>query len=98
MENQPLSEIRFATLAKIFALGSLGCAAITFLLVFASGAIFPRYIGDAFDMSVSTFWQISLVYLGCVLFITAPLMLLGAWVLLRLGRLRSHHAEGDAKV
>jgi hypothetical protein len=98
MENQPLSDMRFATLAKIFALGFLGCAVITFLLVFAAGAIFPRYIRGAFDMSVSSFWQISLVYLGCVLFITAPLMLLGAWILLRLASLRSHHDGGDAKV
>ena len=98
MENQPLSEMRFATLAKIFALGFLGCAAITVVVVFASGAIFPRYIRGAFDMSVSTFWQISLVYLGCALFITAPLMLLGVWLLLRFASLRSHHGGGGTKV
>ena len=80
-QEQSLSEMRFTTLAKMFALGFLGCAVITFILVFAAGVLIPNYIKTSFDMSVSTFRQIWLSYLGVILVFTAPMMLLGSWLL-----------------
>jgi hypothetical protein len=73
-------------LTKVFAAGFLGYAVLVTLFSVGIALLFPSYIIARFDMSIDTFLELLFVYLGFLGAMATFLMLIGAWVVLRLFR------------
>jgi len=79
-----MPKLSFLQLVKVFAAGLLGYSVLACSLALAIGALFPTYIKGRLDMSVGTFYQFLFFYFGVCVLIATPLMLIGAWGILRL--------------
>lgn len=83
-----MPKLSFFQLAKIFLAGFLGYAVLLCLLAVGTVIVFPRFVRGNLDMSPDTFYQMVFYYLGVSVLIATPLMLGGAWCVLRLFRRR----------
>ena len=83
-----MPKLSFLQLIRVFAAEVLGYSVLACLLGLAFGALFPGYIKGTLDMSVGTFYEFLFLYFGVCVLIATPLMLIGAWGILRLFRKR----------
>jgi hypothetical protein len=81
-----MARLTFYQLCKIFTAGLVG---YLILLLFASlvfAALFPTFIKSRIDMSIGNFLEYVMFYFGLLGVAAAPLMLIGAWLILRILR------------
>ena len=79
----------FYQLCKIFAAGLVGYLILLLFASLAFAALFPNFIKTRIDMSIGNFLEYVMVYFGLWGVAAAPLMLIGAWLILRIFRPRS---------
>jgi hypothetical protein len=78
--------LSFSQLAKVFAAGFVGYALVISLLSLATAVAFPDFVKGRMDMSLHEFFRMVFYYFGVLGLIATPLMLIGAWGLLRVFR------------
>jgi len=84
-----MMRLTFYQLCKVFAAGLVGYLILLLFASLAFAAFFPSFIKTRIDMSIGNFVEYVMVYFGLWGIAAAPLMLLGAWLILRIFRQRS---------
>jgi hypothetical protein len=80
-----MPKLSFLQLTKVFVAGFLGYALLVAVLSFGTALFFPSYIKSGWlDMSIHEFLKAIFFYFGILGAIATPLMLVGAWCILRL--------------
>ena len=83
-----MPRLSFLQLTKIFAAGFLGYALLLSVLSLGTALLFPSFVKGRLDMSIHTFFETVFYYFGVLGLIATPLMLTGAWCVLRFVRKR----------
>ena len=87
-----MPRLTFIQLTKVFAAGFLGYALLIAVLSFGTALLFPSYIKSGWiDMSIHEFLKTVFFWFGVFGVIATPLMLFGAWCILRWFRRRVEH-------
>lgn len=82
-----MSRLSFFELAKVFGAGFLGYALLVTCLSVGTALFFPSYLtGGWLDMSIHEFFRTMFDYFGLFGLLATPMMLIGAWCILRLFR------------
>jgi cyanate permease len=81
-------KLSFGQLAKIFAAGFLGYVLLLSLFSVGLAFLFPSFIKRQLDTSIDTFFETMFLVFGVWGILTTPIMLVGAWCVLRLLGLR----------
>ena len=79
-----MPKLSFFQLTKVFAAGFIGYAVLVSLVSVGAAVVFPEFVKAQFDMSIRTFLETIVFYFGFFGLIATPLMLIGAWCILRL--------------
>ena len=79
-----MPRLTFFQLTKIFAAGFLGYALLVMLLSVGTALLFPGFVKGWLDRSIGTFYHEVFAYFGFFGIVSAVLMLVGAWGILRL--------------